>query len=70
MGGNLHSLKRFLSERVKYFLFSFICNEKSLAIIPVNTTALAAEMINILLLIVFNFLKDVSPLSNILLSKD
>ena len=50
-----------LSDKVKYFLFSLICKEKSLATIPVKTTTLAAEIINILLLIVFNFLKLVSP---------
>ena len=41
--------------------YSLICNEKSLPTIPKNITALAAEKMNILLLIVFNFLKFESP---------
>ena len=45
----------------RYFLFSFICNEKSLAIIPVNITTLAAEIINILLFITLTFPIPVEP---------
>ena len=41
-----------LSDKVEYFLLSVICNENSLAIIPVNTINLAAPIINILLLMV------------------
>ena len=40
-------------------MFSLICNEKSLPTIPRNTTAFAAEKINILLLTVFNLLRGV-----------
>ena len=42
----------FCSVKVRYLLLSVICNEKSRAIIPVNTIILAALIINILLLMV------------------